>query len=613
MIRTLLLFAGLSVAGIPMAYGQEPLALEDLSAFADPSPNWQIAGSVQADLTRDEVLSATPGTGILVNLPSAEAKSDLYTILEHQDADVELEFMMARHSNSGIYLQGQYEIQLLDSHGKTTVTYGDCAGIYQRWDESRGAGNEGYLGQAPRVNVAKAPGLWQKLAISFRAARFSPGGEKIENARILSVHLNGQLVHQNVVLTGPTRGSDHGYDIAKGPLRIQGDHGPVAFRNIKISSYDSPPVTHNTLGYEVYTGAFNTLPDFNTLTPVASGAMQSFTSEVVEESDKFIMKTVGMLTFPRSGTYTFDLNTLGNGRLYVDGKEVIPYGWWSQTGKVEVEAGQLPFEFIYHKRDSWYNNGFSLDIAGPGLRSQPLTVLSSMPLGNPVSPIYVDVGAGPRVLRSFIDYHDDEQRRRIPHAISVGNECGLHFTYDPDRAAMVQGWKGDFLDATPMWQDRGDGSSRPRGAVEPMGGTAGLAFESDAEAAWPEEIPAELGYHFLGYARPAEHEENPIFQYQVGEATISDEWAATDVASGLQRRVEVDGEVPKGSLLRIAAGKSIMKTTSPKGVTIYEVDQRYYASIPSGIKAKVVRRGDSQVLVVELSTQKAPITYSLIW
>lgn len=613
MIRTLLLFAGLSVAGISMVSAQEPLTLEDLSAFAEPSPNWQIAGSVQADFTQDEVLTSSPGTGILVNLPTSNANADLYTAFEHQDADVELEFMMARHSNSGIYLQGQYEIQLLDSYGKTTITYGDCSGIYQRWDESRGRGNEGYEGHPPRTNVTKAPGLWQKLNISFRAARFSPGGEKIEHAKILSVHLNGQLVHQNVTMTGPTRGSDYPYDIAKGPMRIQGDHGPVAFRNITIRSYDSPPVSNNSLAYQVFTGTFDRLPNLSTLNPVASGTMEKLSAEVVEESDKFIMQVNGMLTFPRSGSYTFDMNTLGNGQLVVDGKEVIPYGWWAQSGTVEVEEGQVPFELIYHKRDSWYNNGLALRVSGPGLRSHPLHVLSSMPLGNPVNPIYVDPGAGPTILRSFMDYTEEGNMRRIPHAISVGNQSGLHFTYDPDRATLVQGWKGDFLDATPMWQDRGDGSSRPRGAVEILGGNAGLAASADAETAWPEEISPDLGYHFTGYTTPVENDANPIFHYQLGEATVSDEWKATDPTAGWERHLSVEGEVPDGTLLRIASGTAIVKTSSPKGMTMYEIDQRYYARIPSGIKAKIIERGGLQYLVLDLSAQQEPFTYNLIW
>lgn len=615
MIRTLLLAAGLCLAFPSLSFSQNDgtMPLEDLSAFADPESNWQIAGSVQADISQDNVLSATPGTGVLVNLPDSRAHKDLYTAFEHQDADIELEFMMARHSNSGIYLQGQYEIQLLDSHGKPSVYFGDCGGIYQRWDDSRGEGKEGYEGNAPRINACKAPGLWQHLAISFRAARFSPGGEKIENARILSVHLNGQLLHQNVSLTGPTRGSDLPYDIAKGPLRIQGDHGPVAFRNIRINAYDSPPVTNKPFVWDVFTGIFEEIPDFNTMTPASSGAMERLTAEVVDESEDFILRVQGMMEFPRAGSYTFDLNTLGNGTLMVAGEEVIPYGWWAQRGTITLEAGQHPVELIYHKRDSWYNNGLSLNISGPGLRSQPIHVMSSMPLGNPVSPIYVNAeGAMPEMMRCFIDYSDQYGSRRIPHAISVGNQSGMHFTFDPDRAVMVQGWKGKFLNATPMWDNRGDGSSRPRGSVQAFGDDAGIAVDAGSQTAWPEEVPESLGYEFKGYSREKANDGHPVFMYQIGDAMIHDQWTGMNPGQ-LDRTLTAEGSLPSGTQLRLASGGSIREVSGESGMTTYEVEQAFYVQVPSGVNSMIVTRDQQQVLVADISGSSAPLTYSLIW
>ena len=615
MIRTYLVAAGLSLGlGCPLfAQDGGMMPLDDLSAFANPDANWQIAGDVQADISQDNVLSASPGTGILVNLPTSRGATDLYTAFVHQDADIELEFMMARHSNSGIYLQGQYEIQLLDSHGKPAVYFGDCGGIYQRWDESRGSGKEGYEGNAPRVNACKAPGLWQHLAISFRAARFSPGGEKIEHAKILSVHLNGQLLHQNVTLTGPTRGSDHPYDIAKGPLRIQGDHGPVAFRNIKINSFDAPPITHNNLVWEMYTGEFDQIPDFNTLSAAASGTMERLTSEVVDESEDFILRVQGMMEFPRDGEYAFALNTLGNGQLFVNGEEVIPYGWWNQMGMTEIIAGQHPVELIYHKRDSWYNNGLSLNISGPGLRSQPIHVMSSMPLGNPVSPIYVDAnGAEPSMMRCFIDYRDAYGTRRIPHAISVGNQSGMHFTFDPDRAALAQGWKGKFLDATPMWNNRGDGSSRPRGAVQAFGDEAGIAVDAGSETAWPAEVPESLAYQYAGYSRDPHQAGEPIFIYEIGDATLHDHWSGHQPGQ-LDRQLTIEGPIPGGTQLRMASGATIREVSGESGFTTYEVDQAYYVKVPAGTTASVVPRGDQKILVADISGTPGELSYSLVW
>ena len=109
-------------------------------------------------------MKTSAGTGILANLPEGvKNPADLYFGFQHGDADLELDYMMARASNSGIYLQGRYELQLLDSWATLAPKAGDNGGIYERWDEARGKGAEGYEGHAPRQNASRAPGLWEHL------------------------------------------------------------------------------------------------------------------------------------------------------------------------------------------------------------------------------------------------------------------------------------------------------------------------------------------------------------------------------------------------------------------------------------------------------------------
>ena len=132
---------------------------------------------------------------------------------------------------------GRYEVQILDSFGKSDaeMKHGDCGGIYERWDDTKEKKEEkGFEGTPPSANASAAPGTWQTYQILFRAPRFDTNGEKIENARFLKVVHNGTVIHENVEVTGPNRGGMEP-EVAEGPIKIQGDHGPVAFRKLVVT------------------------------------------------------------------------------------------------------------------------------------------------------------------------------------------------------------------------------------------------------------------------------------------------------------------------------------------------------------------------------------------
>ena len=87
-------------------------------------------------------------------------------------------------------------------------------------------------------NASKAPGQWQAFDVVFRAPRFDSKGNKIENAKFVKVVHNGKVVHENLEVTGPTRAATYENvpEKPRGPLMLQGDHGPVVYRNIKLKS-----------------------------------------------------------------------------------------------------------------------------------------------------------------------------------------------------------------------------------------------------------------------------------------------------------------------------------------------------------------------------------------
>ena len=215
----------------------EPVELfngKDLTGWKSPTGTWKAVQNVGLDPANNKAFVSTPGTGVLLN--SNDGKTvNLETTGEWGDCELHLEFCVPKGSNSGIYLQNRYEVQVFDSFGKAEEGVHDCGAIYERWDPARGKGKEGYEGHAPSVNASKPAGEWQSFDIVFRAPRFDSTGKKTANAVFVKVLHNGQVIHENVECKGPTRGAKLPGEAPKGPILLQGDHGPVAYRNFKLT------------------------------------------------------------------------------------------------------------------------------------------------------------------------------------------------------------------------------------------------------------------------------------------------------------------------------------------------------------------------------------------
>lgn len=201
--------------------------LEGWRGLGGPN-NWTTAGHVSLGTKDKTLFSIEAGEGVMVNDYDGRTVNLVSEYL-HGDCQLHIEFMVPHQSNSGVYFQGLYEIQILDSYGKDHVTFSECGGIYARFKDG-----ETYEGHPPRVNAGNPPGVWQSFDAVFRAPRFGENGNKTENARFVIVKHNGVTVHENVEVTGGTRACMDIPEAPKGPLMLQGDHGPVAFRNIRL-------------------------------------------------------------------------------------------------------------------------------------------------------------------------------------------------------------------------------------------------------------------------------------------------------------------------------------------------------------------------------------------
>jgi hypothetical protein len=207
----------------------------ELDCWRKPTGAWFVAGDARPDPTEPTRLAGVPGRGVILNGPGKTR--NLTSREDYGDLEVHLEFLIPRGSNSGVKLQGLYEIQISDSSSARRLTGSECGGVYPR-AELLPRYHHIDDGHAPLVNAARPAGEWQTLDIAFKAPMFDTAGKKTVNARFVRVVLNGKIVQQDLELKAPTGHAWRLPEVPRGPLLLQADHGPVAFRNIRVRRLD---------------------------------------------------------------------------------------------------------------------------------------------------------------------------------------------------------------------------------------------------------------------------------------------------------------------------------------------------------------------------------------
>jgi hypothetical protein len=634
----LIFFILLIISQIAIAQsGWQTIELTDMKAFQPQAGNWQIVGEVLMNRNIDihqklpspplsnQVSNkkkkkgtttlptlATPepekpmffqaGQGILLNNQTENQKDNLVTTWQHSNIELELELMLPKGSNSGIYLQGAYEVQLLDSWGVNKPTFADIGGIYRNWEKSL---ETAYAGKAPLRNAAKAPGLWQSLKISFQAPKFDAQGKKTANARFLFVELNGIKIHENVEVPQMTGGSILKKESPEGPLMIQGDHGGVAFRNIRYRLLKESTLSLTNLNYQVFNGKFESESEFTKLKPGSSGLAEKLTWQVAQKDNDFALKFKGLLNVGESGNYTFSARTQNYFKLILNDKVLIDYGK-NSSEPIQLNSGNYTLEIIYFKNrdDSWRNPYFGLWVESANTLSQALHSMgSSPPTVGAVSPIYVEVGNTPKLLRAFLDYKKD-RNQRLTHTIAVGNPANVHYFYDLKTARLVGVWRGDFLDATPMWHDRGDGSFRPRGLVQYLSKSPALAILADSLMAFPAEYST-TDFKTKGYI--LDNEGNPSFKSIYKNIEITDKISVLPEGKGIQHQIQLRENNNNSLYYKLAEGKSIQLLKD--GSYVID-DKKYYLEVKSTHKPFIRTTNNNQELIVRVSES---MTYVVIW
>ena len=427
----------------------------DLTAFKQPANGWQTVGDVSIQWAKPQIMTSSSGEGIVVHIPKRKAKvDDLISLATYGDIELELDYLLASGSNATLSLLDAYKIVLADTKGGLQPT---------------AQSNGGTPGYAPRQQVSRAPGLWQRLKLTFQAAQFDNTGQKTAPARLIQAALNGVTIHENVQLQ-PTPGAT---EKPEGPIRITSIEGAIAFRNIRINKWVESPQ------------------------PQAQS---------------------------RRGNFT------------------------------------------------------------------------------PPDPILVHAQTN-TILRSFMDI---PERIRVVHAASVGHTQQVHYTYDLDHGNLVQVWRGGFLDATPMWHNRGNGTSSVLGSPIYFGKPQlALAKLASTDAVWPQDTTG-TGFKPKGYT--LDSEELPTFNYQLYGAVVNDATKPLLAGNGFTRTIQVNN-APEGLYLQLAKATTIEE----QGSGVYVIDDKsWFLKLEGNGKDKPFIRNhqDGKELLIPIRTS---VSYSIIF
>jgi hypothetical protein len=183
-----------------------------------------------SDVSAWQMMKGEPVTWVMTDGVLPTGKGMIRTKAEFTDFQLHVEFATPSEvkgdsqgrGNSGVFLLGRFEIQVLDSYQNRTYADGQAAAMYGQ--------------HPPLVNASRPPGEWQTYDIVFTAPRFTQSGS-LDKPAVVTVLHNGIVVHNAVPFWGPTthrRIEAYTPETAKGPISLQ-DHGnPVRYRNIWI-------------------------------------------------------------------------------------------------------------------------------------------------------------------------------------------------------------------------------------------------------------------------------------------------------------------------------------------------------------------------------------------
>ena len=421
---------------------------------------------------------------------------------------------------------------------------------------------------APAVPLTVTPGRWHELELAYRPATTASG------AVLSGVYVDGSPVYfQHALEEGTETSGGLTLRLTDGTLDVYGIRYLVVAGTSSTVASDGTVTLHlPQIAFAYYTvdGAPGTFTDWDSA-PVRRGFTERFDVGALRDTTEgYAIRFAADLEVPVAGEYTFGLNTVVDSRLYIDDQLIASVG---NGGRGSLDSSQVNLTTGNHEmRIDHYQprdgTRFTVTYTTPDGHHAQLNGIAGENLLRPSRgeghPVALD--DRPYLLRSFLYFPPTrlyQPVKKRTHVVNVGERGGPHYSYDLQRGALLQAWRGDFVDVREMWDGRGEAQvALPLGRVVAFSGGAQWSASVDA---WQDSL---TDLHHSRYELDADG--RPTFYFTDGSRTVSDRILPdTDQLSRTLTHVEGSGDAhtvlaTAGRIDELAPGEFALRNPGAK-------------------------------------------------
>ncbi|WP_049724100.1 family 16 glycoside hydrolase [Gilvimarinus polysaccharolyticus] len=595
--------------------------------YLENNSNWSRGTKVAVAGEQFKLLKDGDGQ-VIVNAASPD---NLLTNVYLGDSVLSLTYMADANTNASVYLQGRYAVKLTNNSSAGQLSHESAGAVGQRWNNDTKQSVDGAL---PLESVSVAPATWHTLTAKFRAPRYDDASNKIENALLLEVAIDDQIVQRNTVLPGFSIDPIKPWETTSGRTMVRVKDGRLALGSLSTQPADFDKLTVPVSSGEATNEA--SLVDFVSL------GKKSFQALGCKECHAVVPNDSSMKTGP---------NLFGLFKKTPRNREIVETG---ENHRFTIKADESYFyrsirtpaaELAIHEGGAKQGEAFMPIM--PPYHQQTLpdkqldalyfylkTLNDAREQGAAIK--LVDAG-GPIKYDPLIDdlqfLVDDTVRiQRGPmegmsaRAIHVGQPNAINYSFDPRVLGIVKLWQGGFLDMSGELRNRG-GDGLKTGfetrainlgdssvLFAPLNQHGGLIDFSFKEAIWNDNKTvdaslwsetdhlthvAAVDAQFLGYQRPStDATAAPRFRYRVGDNTLS---VTTELATNGDTKITVAGTLRQAQSFRI--NSEVLTATS---VSVGQVDAGVW-TVPKGVLSAELK---AKVLVADKAWKPKPSSFS---